>query len=96
MGCSNSDNYDPGADGSAQVFRYVATGAEAAQFTVVFPAVRPSVNYNVQLTSGGPVANAFKDARALVTTFTVAQFDVEMPVAPQAGDILMITVEDLT
>lgn len=94
-GC-NDGNFDPGADGSSQVFRYVATGAEANPFTVTLPAARPDTSYNVQLTMGGPAANPFKDARPLVATFTTTTFDVELGGAIDAGDIFMFTVSQLT
>jgi hypothetical protein len=84
--------------GTKQVFRYVATGAELATFSVALPAARASADYNVQITMGGPTVNPFfgGSPRALIATFTVNGFDVEVPVAPTAGDIYMITVEDLT
>jgi hypothetical protein len=83
-------------DETKQVFRYVATGAELATFPVALPAVRASVNYNVQCTMGGPTANGFQDKRPLVATFAVGTFDVECPTPPEVGDIFMFTVEDLT
>ena len=96
MGCCDEDNFDPGADGGDQEFRYVATGAEANPFTVPLPVARPDVNYNVHITMGGPAANAVKDARALVATFAVNQFDIELGAAIEAGDIFMISVRQLT
>ena len=84
------------AGSGKQVFQYIATGAEANPFTVAFPAARLSTNYNVQITMGGPAANAFKDFRALVSSFTINGFDIELGAAIDAGDIFMITVEDLT
>lgn len=86
----------PPTPSTNQVFRYVATGAEGTQFTVALPALRASANYNVQITQGGPLANVFKTPRALVSTFTNTDFDVELAAAAEAGDILMFTVEDLT
>lgn len=79
-----------------QVFRYTVTGAEANPFPVALPAVRASANYNVQYTNGGPQANAFVDYRPLVVSFANNAFNVECSIAPQAGDVLMFTVEDLT
>jgi hypothetical protein len=80
-----------------QVFRYVATGAEANP--VIIGAAegftpRASANYNVQLTMAGPLANAFKGARPLASTYSPATFEVESAVALEAGDVLQFTVED--
>ncbi len=85
-----------GSVDTKQVFRYVATGAEANPFVVPLPAARASANYNVQITMGGPAANPFKDARALVASFTINDFEIELGAGIDAGDIFMITVEDLT
>jgi hypothetical protein len=79
-----------------QVFRYVATGAEANPFPVSLPATRASANYNVFVTMGGPSANAIKEFRPLVSTFTTTGFSIELGGAIDAGDIFMILVEDLT
>lgn len=83
---------------TSQVFRYVAVGGEANPLAIGAAegfVVRANANYNVQLTMGGPLANAFKDARPLVSTFTINGFDVESAVALEVGDVLMFTVEDL-
>ncbi len=85
-----------GSPTTRQVFRYTALGTELSQFPVALPAARASANYNVQLTSGGPQPSAFQQARALAATFAINTFDVELEVPPTLGDILMITVEDLT
>lgn len=79
-----------------QVFRYTATGAESNPFTVNLPATRPNTSYNVQLTWGGPAANAMKSARALVASFSTTQFNVELGASLEAGDVLMFTVEQQT
>ena len=100
MCCCTSDTGGvvPGTD-TKQVFRYVATGAEANPFTVGAAQgfdPRANANYNVQITGGGPQANAMLAARALVSTFTTTTFDVETSAPLSANDVLMFTVEDLT
>lgn len=86
----------PPPPSSDQVFRYVVTGMESNPFTVALPTVRSSASYNVQCTFGGPIANAFKEYRPLASTFLTTGFDVECGAVPDAGDVLMFTVENLT
>jgi hypothetical protein len=82
--------------GGVQSFRYVADGTETNPFTVALPATRASASYNVQVTMGGPSANAIKSVRPLVSTFTTTEFDLELGAPIENGDIFMITVSDLT
>lgn len=97
MCCNEEDNYDPvPAAGAGQVFRYVADGTEPNPFPVALPTALTSVNYNVQISWGGPSTNAIKSFNALVSSFTVNGFDVLAGSAPEVDDILMITVQELT
>lgn len=80
-----------------QVFRYTAVGGEANPFTIGAAQgflARASANYNVQATLGGP--NAVKTMQPLVASFTVNDFSLESSGALEAGDVVMLTVEDLT
>ena len=95
MGCCAEDNFDPGADGSSQVFRYVAAGGEANPLTINLPGARPDTNYNVQVTLARPAANALKDLSIVSTSLTLTTFDVELSAPLEADDILMFTVEEL-
>ncbi len=90
--------YAPTAlDASAkQIFQYAAVGNESASFTINLPAARASANYNVQITIAGGGANALKLVRAIPSSFTTTQFDIELSAPAEAGDVFMITVEDLT
>ena len=81
-----------------QMFRYVAVGGEANPMTIGAAqgfVARASANYNVQVTTGGPLANPIKVPRALVASFAINQFDVELSAPLDAGDVLQFTVEDL-
>lgn len=88
---------DGGTGLDGQVFRYTATGSEANPVTISLPSTWYSqadlMDYNVQITMGGPSSNTMKIARALVSTFTNSGFDVETSATLEAGDILMFTVE---
>lgn len=87
-GISNSN----GIGSTSQTFRYVATGAEANPFTVTMPTPMPTNNYNVFIQMAGPAANAIKDSRPLVATYTPTTFGVELGGAIQVGDIFQFLV----
>lgn len=92
--------YTPTAPGTSakQVFQHVVGAPGGDTLTIVLPAARASANYNVQITFGGPggAANAIKIPRVIPSSFTPTQFDVELSAAVEAGDIFLVTVEDLT
>ena len=90
--------YAPTTVSPKQVFQHLIVVAGAATITIPLPAARLSANYNVQVTFGGPGggANALKLVRAIPSSFTTTQFDVELSDAVEANDIFLITVEDLT
>ncbi len=78
--------------GNRQTFQYVATGAEnPAGFPIAFPAARASTNYTADVTTGiAGNAYAFNLTAKAVGSITVAGGPLT------AGDVLQITVQDLT
>ena len=86
----------PNVTQEKEVFRYTALGSEGASFSVSLPEARADLNYNVQVQQGGPSANAFKEPRPLVSSFTTTTFTLELAAAAEAGDVFMFTVDQLT
>lgn len=96
----NSDNgttwvvFGGGGPGSTdQGFEYTATGAEGADFVVLLPAARASALYVVAGLMGTNTANI---AIQSADTRLVDRFTVHTTAAPNAGDVLMFHVSDIT
>jgi hypothetical protein len=84
------------ATSNRQTFRYTVTGLEPnlLDLTIPFPLARPNTSFNVQVTGGGLTNQLTFDTP--VTGYTVAHFHAIPSGAVTAGDVLLITVEDLT
>ena len=96
----NSDNgttwvvFGGGGPGSTdQGFEYTATGLETDTFEVLLPAARASASYVVAATMG---ANTSSVVVAKVTTRLVDRFTCNTTAPPDAGDVIMFHVSDIT
>ena len=83
-----------GGGGPSQVFRYTATGAETSDFVLTLPTPQPNVNYNAVVTGGGLAF--FLDFETIVADNTLTTFHVVASAVLSAGDVLLITVDQLT
>jgi hypothetical protein len=93
----SSDPAGGGGSSNAQVFRYIATGAEGTDFNITLPAARASDLYNVFCGLGSVVANvpvSFPDT--LAGDRTATQFRCITTAALQANDQLDLLVIDRT
>jgi hypothetical protein len=79
-----------------QTFRYVVTGLEPSliDLIILFPVARANVNYNVRVSGGGLTNQLTFDCP--VAGYALNQFHCKPSGAVTAGDVLLITVEDLT
>ncbi len=80
--------------GGLQVFRYTADGTEPLSFAIALPTARLNANYNVQV--GMLTATAQLSFSVPVVGITATQFTLVTSAALTAGDVLAVTVEDLT
>ncbi len=78
-----------------QAWQYTANGAEANPLVMGLPVARASANYVVMVEMGGP-AGTLITAQAIVSTFTVNQFQVEFSAPLVAGQVVQFFVADLT
>lgn len=86
-----------GGGSTDQIFTYPATGAEGTDFFITLPAARLDDNYIPQVTCGGVATiMAFDLPDLLVGDRTTTQFRVITTVAPTAGDLLDVTVQERT
>lgn len=84
-----------GGGGARQTFRYVATGLEDPNgFDINLPAARLTTNYNAQVTGGGLTDQLTFDVPIALQTTT--KITVRSSAVLTAGDVLLITAEDLT
>jgi hypothetical protein len=79
-----------------QTFRYVVTGIEPNLLDLIIPLplARASVNYNVEVSGGGLTNELTFDCP--IAGYAVNQFHCKPSGVVTAGDVLLITVEDLT
>lgn len=81
-------------NGNRFAFIYTATGLEGASFVVAFGATRANTNY-VARASGGGMANQLT-FDCPQSQYQVDRCRIDCSAAPQAGDLIVITVEDMT
>lgn len=82
---------------NAQVFQYVATGAEGSDFNVPLPIARANDTYLIQCTLGDvTLILAYQFPNTLVGDRTTTQFRVVTTAAVSAGDTFMFFIEDPT
>lgn len=91
----------PAASGSSgggastrQTFRYTATGAETDDFVLTLPVPRLDLLYNAVVTGGGLAF--LLDFETVAADNTLTTFHVLASAVLTAGDVLMITVDQLT
>lgn len=90
--CTVADTLSPPSPTPAvwQSFEYIATGAEAQQFTVTIPVAQPDALYQVRYMLG-TVQRAFT-VQLVDGTETVNDFDVIVSTTPTAGDVIHFDV----
>lgn len=92
--CLSVDTLTPPGPGPGpgdwQSFEYIATGAEAQQFTVTIPVAQPDALYQVRYMLG-TVQRAFT-VQLVDGTETVNDFDVIVSTTPTAGDVIHFDV----
>jgi hypothetical protein len=82
-----------------QVFEYVATGTEPNPLTIGAPegmVARASTNYIVHATLRTTGGNAIKKIVVVDGSQTLTQFQLRFDVPLEMGDILMLTLDDLS
>lgn len=81
-------------NGNRAAFVYIATGAEGASFVVAFPAARSSTGYIARASGAGLAAFLVFDCPR--AQYQADRCRLDCSAAPTAGDVIAITVEDLT
>jgi len=86
-----------GGSGTAQVFRYSASGAEGSDFFITLPAARASDAYRIQMTqAGGATVIGYSLPDAVAGDRTTTQFRVQTTTSLVSGHVFDIRVEDPT
>lgn len=81
-------------NGNRFAFIYTATGLEGASFVVAFGATRASTNYIARASGGGMANQLTFDCPQ--SQYQADRCRIDCSAAPQAGDIIVVTVEDRT